>query len=90
VTITLYLILISIVHSQSQGSLFNLSMLTKSNEWLLKCLSNKYYLVNFNVNKHTYIPLPEGVAEVSQIFFRDTHILPKLISYEEHCRRDRW
>jgi hypothetical protein len=30
------------------------------------------------------------VAEVSQIFLRDTHALPKLVSYEEHCRHDRW
>jgi hypothetical protein len=42
---------------------------------------------------HSYIPLtinPEEVAEVSQIFLRDTQVLPKLVSYEEHCRRDRW
>jgi hypothetical protein len=41
---------------------------------------------------HTYHSrfIPEGVAEVSQIFLRDTHVLPKLVSYEEHCRRDRW
>jgi hypothetical protein len=31
--------------------------------------------------------IPEGVAEVSQIFLRDTHVLPKLVSYEEHYRR---
>jgi hypothetical protein len=24
--------------------------------------------------------IPEGVAEVSQIFLRDTHVLPKLVS----------
>jgi hypothetical protein len=42
--------------------------------------------------KHTYHSrfIPEGVAEESQIFLRDTHVLPKLVSYEEHCRRDRW
>jgi hypothetical protein len=34
--------------------------------------------------------IPEGVAEVSQIFLRDTHVLVKLASYEEHCRCDRW
>jgi hypothetical protein len=34
--------------------------------------------------------IPEGVAEVSQIFLRDTHVLPKLVSYEKHCGRDRW
>jgi hypothetical protein len=40
---------------------------------------------------HTYHSrfIPEGVAEVSQIFLRDTHVLPKLVRYEEHCRRDR-
>jgi hypothetical protein len=34
---------------------------------------------------HTYHSrfIPEGVAEVSQIFLRDTHVLPKLVSYEE-------
>jgi hypothetical protein len=26
-------------------------------------------------------------VEVSQIFLRDTHVLPKLVSYEEHCRQ---
>jgi hypothetical protein len=41
---------------------------------------------------HTYHSrfIPEGVAEVSRLFLRDTHVLPKLLSYEEHCRRDRW
>jgi hypothetical protein len=34
--------------------------------------------------------IPEGIAEVSRIFLRDTHVLPKLVSYEERCRRDRW
>jgi hypothetical protein len=41
---------------------------------------------------HTYHSrfIPEGVAEVSQIFLRDTHLLPKLVSYEELCRHDMW
>jgi hypothetical protein len=45
---------------------------------------------SFNTYIHTYHSrfIPEGVAEVSQIFLRD--VLPKLVSYEEHCRRDRW
>jgi hypothetical protein len=40
---------------------------------------NKLYI-------HTYHSrfIPEGIAEVSQIFLRDTHVLPKLVSYEEH------
>jgi hypothetical protein len=33
---------------------------------------------------HTYYSrfIPEEVAEVSQIFLRDTHVLPKLVVYE--------
>jgi hypothetical protein len=45
------------------------------------------------IHTYTYLPLtlyPEGVAEVSQILLRDTDVLPKLVSYEEHCKRDRW
>jgi hypothetical protein len=38
---------------------------------------------------HQYIYQREGVAEVSQIFLRDTHVLPKLFSYEKHCRCER-
>jgi hypothetical protein len=41
---------------------------------------------------HTHIPLmlyPEWAAEASRIFLRDVHVLPKLFSYEEYCRRDR-
>jgi hypothetical protein len=45
-----------------------------------------------NIHTYTYHSrfIPEGVAEVSQIFLRDTHVLPKLVSYDEQCRRDRW
>jgi hypothetical protein len=28
--------------------------------------------------------IPEGVTEASQIFLRDTHVLPKLLSSEEY------
>jgi hypothetical protein len=28
--------------------------------------------------------IPEEVAEASRIFFPDSHVLPKLLSYEEH------
>jgi hypothetical protein len=40
----------------------------------------------------TYHPrfIPKGVAEASQIFLRDAQVLPKLLIYEEYCRRDRW
>jgi hypothetical protein len=33
--------------------------------------------------------ISEGAAEASQIFLRDAHVLPKRLSYAEHCRRDR-
>jgi hypothetical protein len=39
------------------------------------------------IHTHHSSFIPEGVAKVSQIFLRDTHVLPKLFSYEEHCRR---
>jgi hypothetical protein len=34
---------------------------------------------------HTYHSrfIPEGVAETTQIFLRDAHVLPKLLSYKE-------
>jgi hypothetical protein len=34
--------------------------------------------------------IPEGVAEATQIFLQDAQLLPKLFSYEQYCRRDRW
>jgi hypothetical protein len=46
-----------------------------------------FFLQDSAYHSHTII---EGVAEVSQIFLREIHVLPKLVSYEEHCRRDRW
>jgi hypothetical protein len=59
-----------------------------------------YSITNLDILKkelfYTYLPLtpnshfiPEGVAETSQIFLREAHVLPKLLSYEEYCRRDR-
>jgi hypothetical protein len=48
------------------------------------------HLITFLMNHYTYHSrfIPEVVAEVSQIFLRDTHVLPKLVNYEEHCRLD--
>jgi hypothetical protein len=50
------------------------------------------YQIDVYIHTYTYHSrcIPEGVAEISQIFLRDTHVLLKLVSYEEHCRRDRW
>jgi hypothetical protein len=46
---------------------------------------------------HTYKPLAlyPRKADASQIFLRDTHVLPRLrprllVSYEKYSRRDRW
>jgi hypothetical protein len=39
-------------------------------------------LTTCHIYIHTYIPLvlyPEGVAEASQIFLRDTHVFSKLL-----------
>jgi hypothetical protein len=75
----------------------------KIKRYFNKCHFYKYYvfktdqitqtfLSSFLTYIHTYHSrfIPEGVAEVSQIFLRGTHVLPKLVSYEEHCRRDKW
>jgi hypothetical protein len=65
-----------------------------SNKQLItySCTSGNMKLKLFTSYIHTYHSrfIPEGVAEVTQIFLRDTYVLPKLVSYEEHCRRDRW
>jgi hypothetical protein len=46
-------------------------------------------------NFYTYINIPlmlfpERVVEASQIFLRDTHVLPRLLCYKEYRRRDWW
>jgi hypothetical protein len=48
----------------------------------------RYYITYIDTYHSRFIL--EGVAEESQIFLRDTHVLPKLVSYEEHYRRVRW
>jgi hypothetical protein len=47
--------------------------------------NKKTVLISTEIYIHTYHSrfIPERVAEVSQIFLRDTHVLPKLVSYEE-------
>jgi hypothetical protein len=71
-------------------AVFQLNDITKFAENDL--FSVQEYLEVSDLYIHTYHSrfIPEGVAELSQIFLRDTHVLPKLVSYEEHCRRDRW
>jgi hypothetical protein len=49
--------------------------------------------MTFNVGVQTYIHTTHAVspvAEASQIFLRDAHGSPKLRSYEEYYKCDRW
>jgi hypothetical protein len=52
---------------------------------LLSCV---WCAKTLNIYIHTYHSrfFPEGVAEAFQIFLRDAHVLPKLLSYEKYCR----
>jgi hypothetical protein len=71
--------------------MFSLPMPTYRKLTLTVVPWNQFWYSCPNNHIHTYIPLtliPEGVAEVSQIFLRDTCVLPILVSYKEHCRRD--
>jgi hypothetical protein len=47
-------------------------------------------LLYLDIDTYHSLFIPEGVEETSQIFLRDTPILPKLLSYIKYCRRDRW
>jgi hypothetical protein len=38
----------------------------------------------------TYIPLTLYTRRGISIFIEDAYVLPKLLRYEEYCRRDRW
>jgi hypothetical protein len=53
-------------------------------------VSNK--LGSLSASTHTYHShyICKGIAEAFQEFHRDTQILPKRLSYEEYCGRDRW
>jgi hypothetical protein len=59
-------------------------------------VANSYLALNthvFPVNGDTYILhtlYPRRGSRDTLLFLRVTHVLPILVSYEEHCRRDRW
>jgi hypothetical protein len=44
--------------------------------------------LNYIHTNHSRL-IPERVAETSQIFLRDTHILPKWLGYAKYCRHDK-
>jgi hypothetical protein len=46
-------------------------------------------LVCMHVNIYHSRFIPDRVAEALQIFLRDAHVLQKLLSYENYCKRDR-
>jgi hypothetical protein len=56
------------------------------------CIVSVWVFSMYNMNLHIYHSrfIPEEVAEVSRVFLPDSYDLPKLLSYEEYCRRDRW
>jgi hypothetical protein len=45
--------------------------------------------VEIYIHKYHLCFIPEGIAEIYRTFLRDTHVLPKLLSYKEYCRCDR-
>jgi hypothetical protein len=49
----------------------------------LLAIRNNFFILNITYI-HTYHSrfIPEEVAEASHTFLRDTHVLPKLFSYE--------
>jgi hypothetical protein len=53
---------------------------------------SSYSIFFYDTYTHTYQSrfIPKGVAAASQIVLRDAHVLPKWLSYEKYCRRDRW
>jgi hypothetical protein len=51
--------------------------------WTLQCGDTTR---GSDIYLHTYLSrfIPEGVAEASQTFLRDAHVLPKLVNYEDN------
>jgi hypothetical protein len=51
---------------------------------------DKTHIVGFCSNATLYHSrfILEGVAEASPTFLRDAQVLPKLLNYEEYCRRN--
>jgi hypothetical protein len=62
-----------------------------SGMYVLECIIAKYFfsllsITSLLVDRYIHSRfIPEWVAEVSQIFLRGTHVLSKLVRYEEHC-----
>jgi hypothetical protein len=49
-----------------------------------------FHIININIYTYLSLFIPKGIAEASQIILRNANVLPKLLSNEEYCRRDRW
>jgi hypothetical protein len=49
-----------------------------------------YTYINTYIHTYRSSFIPEGIAVASQLFLQDVHVLQKLLSNEEYCRRDRW
>jgi hypothetical protein len=50
-------------------------------------INNYIVMPNFRLNKLINV-IPKEVADISQIFFQDTQILLKLLSYEKYSGRN--
>jgi hypothetical protein len=52
-------------------------------------IDNRYTYLN-HTHIHTYNSryISQGIAEASQVFFRDAHVLPTYIVMWNYCRRD--
>jgi hypothetical protein len=50
---------------------------------------NYRYWTDTYINIYHSSLIPEEVAETSQIFLSDAHVISKLLSYEEYCINDR-
>jgi hypothetical protein len=59
--------------------------------WACRLLFFYYVVLNSQYSLHSYHSHfnPDRV-EMSQVFLQGTHILPKWLTCEKYCRRDRW
>jgi hypothetical protein len=59
-----------------------------------EAVPTSHYETKMDITKYIHTNhsrfISEGVAEASQILLQNAHVLLKLLSYEEYCRRDKW
>jgi hypothetical protein len=66
-----------------RAQIMRLLLLTGLADWVVTIRNQDWFEPRKNRCLYTYIhTFPERIAEASQIFLRDAHVLPKLFSYE--------